>query len=405
MLTNKTRLTNLTVYLAIAVLTLLSGCAALEAGNQLLAGASDYFMGGEDNQDPPSALMEYPPEVQVEELWQEKVGVGADEHYLKLVSAVAYGRVYAADRKGLLVARDAVTGDRVWEVESQYSFSAGPGVGRRVVVMGTSAAEVIAFNIENGEKRWVTPVSSEVLSVPVLAEGMVVVRTTDGKVMGLREETGAVVWTFERNVPALSIRGTGTPIVVDNNVVSGYASGKLEALRINDGKSVWEATVAVPTGRSEVERLVDLDADPVASRGVVFVASYQGGSAAVSQIDGDVIWRNESVSSYSGMTADWRYLYVSDTQSHVWQLDQRSGGSLWKQQELQNRKLTAPAAYENYVVVADFEGYVHWLSSSDGRQLGRIRVTDAAIEARPVVVDGTVYVYAKNGRLAALKAR
>ncbi|MGZ8224474.1 MAG: outer membrane protein assembly factor BamB family protein, partial [Methylobacter sp.] len=119
----------------------------------------------------------------------------------------------------------------------------------------------------------------------------------------------------------------------------------------------------------------------------------------------DILWRNEIISSYTGLSHDWRYLYLSDSESHVWQLDQRNGASLWKQKDLHQRKLTAPAAYEDYVVVGDFEGYVHWLSNTDGRQLGRVQVTDEPIDAKPVVVDNTVYIYAKDGTLAALKAR
>jgi outer membrane protein assembly factor BamB len=145
--------------------------------------------------------------------------------------------------------------------------------------------------------------------------------------------------------------------------------------------------------------------DPIETDGVIYIASYQGGIAAVSAVDGEVIWRNETISSSSGMANDWRYLYLTDSKSDVWQLDQRTGASLWKQKDLHQRKLTAPATYENNVVVGDLEGYVHWLSTSDGRQLARVHVTDSAMDAKPLVVDNTVYVYAKDGTLAALKAR
>jgi outer membrane protein assembly factor BamB len=203
----------------------------------------------------------------------------------------------------------------------------------------------------------------------------------------------------------LSIRGTGAPIVVEGNVIAGSANGKLEALELKGGKSLWEATIAIPSGRSEVERLVDLDVDPVAARGAIYIAGFTGGASSVSEVDGDVLWRNEAVSSYTGLSLDYRHLYISDTQSEVWQLDQRSGASLWKQKDLHNRQLTAAVVYQNYVVVGDLEGYVHWLSTSDGRQLGRTQVSKAAIEAKPVVVDDTVLIYAKDGTLAALRAK
>ena len=145
--------------------------------------------------------------------------------------------------------------------------------------------------------------------------------------------------------------------------------------------------------------------DPIEARGSLFIASYQSGTASVAEGDGDVLWRNESVSTYTGISADWRYLYISDSHGEVWQLDQRSGASLWKQKELHNRQLSAAIAYQNYVVAGDFEGYVHWLSTNDGKVMGRIKLTKAPIETKPVIADGIVYIYAKDGTLAALKAR
>ena len=150
---------------------------------------------------------------------------------------------------------------------------------------------------------------------------------------------------------------------------------------------------------------MDLDVDPIETNDVIYIASYRGGIAAISASDGDIMWRNESISSYSGLSHDFRYLYLSDSHGHVWQIDQRTGGGLWQQKDLHHRRLTAPVTYQNYVVVGDFEGYVHWLSSTDGRLLGRTQVADSAIEAKPIVVDDVIYIYAKDGTLAALKIK
>ncbi len=383
----------------------LAGCAAYDAVSEGVSGISDYFLGGEDNSDPPALLVEYTPEIKIEELWQETVGDGADEQSLKLVPAIGFGKILAADRDGLVEARDLSTGRLIWEAETEVHFSAGPGLGAGTVILGSRDAEVVALNSENGEVLWKSQVSSEVLSVPVIAHGTVIVRTTDGAVIALNEKTGAKLWSYEHNAPALSVRGIGAPLIIEDNVIEGYDNGKLMALRLADGKYVWETSIAIPKGRSEVERLVDLDVDPIEVAGVIYIASYHGGAAAVSELDGDVLWRNEAISSYTGLSNDFRYLYLSDSTDDLWQLDQRSGASLWKQTELHQRKLTAPAVYGSYVVVGDFEGYVHWLSTTDGRQLGRIKVADSAIDAKPIVVDNTVYVYAKDGTLAALQTR
>jgi outer membrane protein assembly factor BamB len=383
----------------------LAGCAAFDGLSEGVSGISDYFMGGEDNSDPPAVLVEYTPEIKIEKIWQESVGDGADEQSLKLVPVIGLGKILAADRNGLVQAREPGTGRLIWEAETDVNFSAGPGLGAGTVILGSSDAEVVALNSENGELLWKAEVSSEVLSIPVIAKGIVVVRTTDGAVIALNEKTGAKLWSYEHNAPALSVRGIGAPIIIEDNVIEGYDNGKLMALRLADGKYVWETSIAIPKGRSEVERLVDLDVDPIEVGGVIYIASYHGGAAAISELDGDVLWRNEAISSYTGLSHDFRYLYLSDSTDDVWQLDQRTGASLWKQKELHQRKLTAPAVYESYVVVGDFEGYVHWLSTSDGRQLGRIKVADSAIDAKPIVVDDTVYIYANDGTLAALKAR
>lgn len=383
----------------------LNGCAIVDTTAELVTGVTSYFLGGEDNIEPPAELLEYKAEIELDVLWKKSVGVGTGGLFLNLDLAVSYGKVFVGDREGTVQARDVNTGDLVWETETDYQFSAGPGIGEDVVVFATSNAEVIAFNINTGEQKWKSFVSSEVLANPVVADNIVIVRAIDGKMIALSKTDGSELWVFERSVPALSIRGTGTPIIVGDKVIAGYANGKLLALRLTDGKNSWETSIAIPSGRSEIERLVDLDVDPVETDGVIFISSYQGGTTAVLEIDGDVLWRNEYVSSYSGLSYDWRYLYVSDTNSHVWQLDQGNGASLWKQEELYHRALTTPVVYDDYVVVGDYEGYIHWLANSDGRQLGRIKIADSAIDAKPVVVNNIVYIYATDGTLAALKAR
>jgi outer membrane protein assembly factor BamB len=383
----------------------LSGCASMESTGEALEGLKDYFLGSEDNTEPPTPLVEYTPERDVEILWKESVGDGAGEKSLKLVPAVGGGKVVAADIEGLVEAHRLTDGERVWEAETEYHFSGGPSIGDGTVILGTSDAEIVALRLENGEKLWTASVPGEVLSVPAVAQGVVIVRCTDGSITALNEKTGTKMWSYERSVPTLSVRGTGAPIVVEDNVVFGEDNGKLIALALADGKFSWEASIAMAKGRSEIERLVDLDVDPVAEGGVIYIASYQGGVGAVAELDGYLLWRNEQLSSSAGLSISDRRLFLTDSDSNVLQLDDRSGVALWKQKELQYRKLTAPAAFDNYVAVGDLEGYVHVLSNSDGRQMGRVQVADGPIDARPVVADNTVFVYARDGTLAALKVR
>ncbi|MCK5355983.1 MAG: outer membrane protein assembly factor BamB, partial [Methyloprofundus sp.] len=324
---------------------------------------------------------------------------------VNLLPAIIDDAIFAADRKGLVEARNINTGDLIWEQETELELSGGIGQGYETVLLGSSDGEVISLNSKTGEIKWKARVSSEILAMPVVGYGLVIVRTVDGRITALDELTGESVWSFERNVPALSIRGTGVPLVVSDSVIAGYANGKLLALNLKNGKNLWETTLVIPRGRSEIERLVDLDTDPIEVDDVIYIASYQGGVSSILAVDGDVLWTNSDISSHSGLSYDWRYLYLTDSVSDVWQLDQRSGGSLWKQEALHQRRLTAPVAYQNYVVVADFEGYVHWLADDDGRQLGRVQVCDAEILAKPIVDNDIIYIYASDGTLAALNVK
>lgn len=378
---------------------LLTGCGTLQ---ESVTGMVFDLLEGKDNEEAPAALTVIEPEVKIKQLWHHSVGVGYDGRLVKLVPAVADGKVVAADREGLVQAFDAKSGDRLWKVKTKLPISGGPGRGSKAVLLGTSDAKVVALGLDDGSTLWSAKVSSEVLAIPRSGRGIVIVRTVDGRMTALNELGGEVLWTFERTMPALSLRGTAAPAIMDDLVIGGYDSGKLVALQLQDGKQLWETSIAMPRGRTELERLVDLDADPVVADGVAYVAGFQSGVSAVSLRDGEVLWRREELSSFAGFSADRRYLYLTDEQSNLWELDQRNGAALWKQTELRRRKLTAPVPYDRYIVVGDLEGYVHWLSQDDARQLGRVRVTKAAIEAAPVVVDGIVYVYASDGTLAAL---
>jgi outer membrane protein assembly factor BamB len=387
----------------------LVGCADFSLEDSL-SGVKDYFTGGADNTDPPNELVELTPEVQINEIWNESIGIGADGQTMKLVPAIGNGKIYAADRDGLVQARNLSTGALVWEVEiendagDETHFSSGPGVSAQSVILGSDDGEVIALNSETGAVIWKSKVSSEVMAVPVIAESQVIIRTTDGVVIALNEKTGQKSWNYEHTVPALTVRGTGAPLILGDTLIEGYDNGKLLALQLSDGKYLWESSITIPKGRSEVERLVDLDVDPIEAGGMVYSASYNGGTAAVAASNGEGQWRNEEVSSITGLSQDAEHLYVTSVKDHVLQLDKRTGSSLWEQKELHGRKLTAPVSYQSYIVVGDYDGYVHWLSATDGRQLGRTQVANEAIEAKPVVDGDTVYIYAKDGTLAALKA-
>ena len=270
--------------------------------------------------------------------------------------------------------------------------------------VGSNEAELIALDTETGEERWRRRVSSEVLSTPAGESGVVAVRTIDDRVSGLNAATGEDRWSYDQTVPVLTLRGSSSPIVRDGRVIVGFANGKMVGLALDSGKPVWETVIATPHGRSELERVVDIDADPVLVEGVIYGAGFQAEVAAISEGSGVILWKRE-LSSYAGLDADWRQVYVSDAEDHIWSLDASNGATLWQQKQLHARRLSAPAIVSSeYLVVGDLEGYLHWLATEDGRILARVRVGSDAIHAKPLVADGVVYVLNDNGRLEALKA-
>jgi outer membrane protein assembly factor BamB len=380
---------------------LLSGCSGLEVLRDAATGISEYF-GGADNAEPPAELKEFEPSVKLRVIWDATIGKGYAEQFVNLVPAVSDDRVFAADRKGEVQARDRLKGDRLWSVDTELALSSGPVIGDDTLILGTSNAELLALNSNDGSLAWKTTLSSEVIALPRVENDLVVVRTSDGKLTGIDRKTGATRWYHERMVPALSIRSRGSPAIADDLVLDGYGGGKLSALGLNDGKPVWEATIAVPHGRSEVERLVEIDSDPIVRGDTAYVTGYQGGVAAVGLKDGEVLWRHGEFSSCAGMADSRRALFITDVNSDVWRLDPRNGADLWKQAELHQRRLTGPALVKDYLVVGDFEGYLHLLSQDDGSLVGRLKIDDEPIEAAPVVRDDVIYVYSDGGVLAAV---
>ena len=381
--------------------SLLAGCAGLGALKEGFSGLTELFDTSEPV-DPPAELADIEPIMSPRALWDHDIGKGYDGQYVNLRPAVDAARVFVADRAGNLVAYERATGNELWWTELELSLSAGPAIGRSVIVVASNNGDVLAVNSDNGEIAWRTKVTSEVIAFPQIAQGRVLIRSNDGHMAALDEKTGTTLWSHERGVPPLAVRSRGAPAVAGDLVLDGYASGKLLALRLADGKQEWETVVAIPHGRSEIERLVDVDSTPVIKGDTAYVSGYQGGIASVALASGEVVWRRENLSTSTGLSADRRFLYLTDPVSDVWQLDVNSGGDLWKQTALHQRRLTAPIPVRSYLVVGDMEGYLHFLSKDDGSIAARIQIDDTAIEAPPVVFEDVVYAYSVGGTLAAV---
>jgi len=369
----------------LAVLIALTGCS---------------LFGDVDNSEPPAELESFDKQVRLRSLWSRGTGDGTDEQLVELVPAVVDERVYAADRNGSVWAYELEKGKNVWRSKTGVAISAGPGVGEGLVLVGSSEADLVALSADSGEERWRTSVSSEVLSVPQVFEDVVIVQTVDGNIAGLDAESGERIWIHNRSAPVLTLRGTSTPLVEEGLVMAAFASGKMTALEVESGRQIWEAVVAISRGRSELQRIVDIDVDPVISDGVLYVTSYQGSLVAISLQEGRQIW-NRDMSAYAGIAVDGQQVYISDADGEVWALDRLSGASLWKQGKLRRRSLTGPTVIDDYVAVGDFAGYVHLLSRTDGSIAGRVRVDSDGIQAPPAALSGNrLLVLGAGGKLA-----
>jgi outer membrane protein assembly factor BamB len=355
----------------------------------------------DSNEIPAAELVDIREQVTLRKVWSASTGGGTDDDRVKLVPFAHEGNVYVAEREGEVKALSASNGRTIWSADTELNISGGPGAGEGLVLIGTSDGEVVALNADSGKMRWRARVSSEVLSVPKASRGVVVVHTIDGKLFALNANNGERLWVYDRSIPVLTLHGSSSPVISGLTVICGFSNGRLAAFGLEDGRLLWEATVSVPRGRSELERMVDIDGDPLVLGGLVFVATFQGDVAAIVEKSGQVVWRR-TLSSYAGLGGDFQQLYVTDDEDRVWAIDPRNGAALWKQEKMHGRKLTAPIPMGNYVLVGDYEGYVHVLSPEDGALLGRIRVGSDPISTPPYVVDDVAYILGDGGDLAAI---
>jgi outer membrane protein assembly factor BamB len=358
------------------------------------------WIGGEKDPSPPSKLAPFAPQVGIQTLWTTKVGTGTRKRQLALVPALSGGRLFVADTDGGVAAVSAADGRLQWQRHTKLPFSGGPGTDGRQLLLGTSQGQVVALSATDGSQVWSAPVESEVLSVPLVSGDLVAVHTLDDSVYGLEAATGKQRWRYLYPAPVLTLRGSSTPVLADSAVLVGLSGGKLVKLDLAGGVPIWEVTVTLPSGRTELDRVADIDADPVVVGSTAYVGTYNGDLAAVDLVTGDILWRR-TLSSHAGLAADARDLFITDSDDNIWAAATEDGAGRWKQEQLRHRLLTAPALLGDYVVVGDLEGWLHWISRKDGTLAGRVKAASGAITARPLVAEGRLYVYADDGTLAA----
>lgn len=344
------------------------------------------------------------PQLKFKTAWTAKAGKGSGDYFGQLGLTLEADALYAADVKGRVYAFDPASGETIWRAETEERVISGPTVAANAVFVGTMDGDVIALKRADGSEYWKTGLSSEALAPPVSDGTLTVARAGDGRVVALSSVSGSQVWMFDRTVPNLTLRGLGKPVIAGSLAFVGMDNGRVAALRMTDGQPLWEQLIAAPTGRNELERLIDVDAELLLDGSELYAASYGGEIACLDDDTGQVLWRR-SLRSYTGMVGIGDLVVVTDEAGAVWGLDARTGAAAWKNDDLQYRKLSAPAAFADHIVVGDFEGYLHWLDPSNGRIVARNRIGGEPVRSAPVASADRLYVMDVEGRVRAFQLR
>ena len=377
--------------------------ALILVGSVLIAGCGGSAGSKRENVQPPAELAELVPSITVERVWKTSMGKGEGRMGLRQRPVAGDGRLYFANIKGEVSALEAASGRVLWEQEFEdLRFAGAPGFGEGTLVLTTLDGIVLALNPDSGTERWRATVSSEVIAAPAVGRGLAVVRSNDGRLFAFGTTDGARRWVYDRALPSLTLRGNSPPLIVDSAVFAGYDDGNVVALRIESGAPVWEQPVAIGEGRTDLDRMVDVDGEMVFRDGQVFAGSYRGQVVAFDAGTSRPVW-NREMSTYGGLALVGENVVVADDRGNVWALDRRSGSATWKQDGLGFRWLTTPAVHGGHIAAGDVEGYVHWMSAEDGRLLARERVGKKPLRATPIVVDDLLIVASTDGDLAAFR--
>ena len=348
----------------------------------------------------PAELVDFTPTASASRLWSATAGKGEDQLGARQGPVVADGRVYAAAVRGGVRAFDLQSGASVWHYGSDLRLSGGPGVGDGLVVVGSLDGEVVALDAATGAERWQAKVPNEVIAAPVIGQGLVFVRSNDGRLTAFDAASGDRRWFWTRELPSLTVRGNDSPVLGPGFVFIGNDDGTLAALSLADGRQMWDIPVAQPDGRTELDRMADIDGTPVLDGTVLYASSYKQATMAIDAPSGRPIWGSDrGGSSRPGLSID--KVLVSDRNGTVWGLDRSSGSPAWEQAGLARRNLGAVAVQGDYAVVGDLEGYLHWLRLDNGEFAARARAGRSAIKGAPVVADGILVVQNVDGDLTA----
>jgi len=362
--------------------------------------ASCSIFGDDDDELEPKELVKLQSTLKVKRLWSTKVGGDSEFLLVGLRPAGDGNLIYAASQDGKAVAIDPNTGKPRWKADLEIELSAGPGVNEGVLAVATKDGSVILLDAGTGVEQWRSFVGGEMLAQPLIKDDVVVVQTIDNRLIALARFDGRQRWEIEQTMPALTMRGASSPMLIGSLVIAGFDNGRLVAVDIETGDIEWDSMLALSTGRSDLDRLADIDGAIAIVGQDIYAAGYQGRVASIAAESGQVLWSRE-ISSHAGMAADWNSVYTTRDDGEVIALTRINGAESWRNDDLLRRDPTLPIPFHTTVVVGDYEGYLHFFSSIDGEAVARLRQGKKAISNDPLVIANRLYVQSDDGSVAA----
>jgi len=362
-----------------------------------LSGCSTFF--DKDNSPEPKSLVQLTPTIKPHHLWTVKTGGGVGNEQLKNAPAISGDSIYTSSANGTVTAVDKNTGRIRWKTSTGTAITTGPGTGDGLVVVASRHGKVAALDAENGTPRWNINIPGEALAAPAIARGRVVIKTVDGHVRAFSTQNGKRLWSFQQVEPNFVLRGASSPIIHDQDVLLGFANGNLAKLSLANGQLAWTQAIATPEGAFTIQRMIDIDADPILYGSRIYAATYQGKIASLNWYTGRTLWSHK-ISSYTGMNANAQNVFISDAKSNIWSFNANNGVVNWRQTDLEWRNISGPAILDNYVIVGDAQGFLHWMNAKTGHFAART-YAGGPIYASPITKNNVLYVLTSNGRLSA----
>ncbi len=360
----------------------------------------DDYMLGKDNTPIPKQLKSLDSQIGMTKKWTVQIGKGQKNGtYFRLKPLLKANKLFVADIGGQFDAINTSSGKIIWSNKTPYSFTSGPTLGHGILVLTTNNSQLIAYSSKDGHQLWHQKLSSDVLASPIIAKNQVIAKTIDGNLYSFGLQKGEQQWLLEHGSPSLVLKASSSPVMMNSNtVLVGYSDGKLDAVDIDTGHVLWQRSIVYATGSSDVERLVDIDADPIVSGSMVYLGSYQGSVGGVSLDDGQFIWRKPA-SIFKNMILKDNTLYYSDSHDVIWAVDKNNGQVNWKQPAFKARNLTEPTLQGNRLFIGDQTGLLHGLDTSTGKLIFRAPLK-GAIYVAPIISGNRIFVLTATGELS-----